>query len=670
MRQAKCHSLKSPLVRVAMGACLLCLTEMLPGLNTAFAQSSAGQSANPLSALQALSEDLLDNQGNEFLDPEQAFVLSVEPLAADRFVAQWDIADGYYLYRKRFDVKAEEPGGQRLGPFEISRGETKQDEYFGEVEVYYQQARLEVPVIRFASASGELPLALAIRYQGCADAGLCYPPITKRVTVRLPASGQAGSGGRSIPASGSDTRGASDAAQSPASRAVLPEQDRIAASLAGDSVWLALASFFGFGLLLTFTPCVLPMVPILSGIIVGQGQPLSAGKAFRVSATYVGAMALTYTALGVAAGLSGAGLQAAFQDPRLLVAFAAVFVLLSLSMFGFYELQVPAGIQERLQAMSNRQQGGTYLGAAVMGLLSALIVGPCIAPPLAGALIYIGQTGDAALGGMALFAMSMGMGVPLLIVGTSAGRFMPRTGPWMNAIKAVFGVLLLGVAIYLLERVVPAWLTLLMWAALLIVTGVYLGALEAVPTDAGGWRRLWKGTGVIALVYGVLLMVGAAIGNGTMLRPLQGLVAIGEVDGEHGLRFRRVKGVVGLEAALSEARAAQRPVMLDYYADWCVSCKEMETFTFPDPGVRAALGNTLVLQTDVTANDEADQALLRRFRLFGPPAILFFGPDGRERRQFRVVGYLGAAEFAAVAQAATTEPHASGTAAGAPRPSS
>jgi len=305
-----------------------------------------------------------------------------------------------------------------------------------------------------------------------------------------------------------------------------------------------------------------------------------------------------------------------------------------------------------------------------MGLLSALIVGPCIAPPLAGALIYIGQTGDAALGGMALFAMSMGMGVPLLIVGTSAGRFMPRTGPWMNAIKAVFGVLLLGVAIYLLERAVPAWLTLLMWAALLIVTGVYLGALEAVPTDAGGWRRLWKGTGVIALVYGVLLMVGAAIGNGTMLRPLQGLVAIGEVDGEHGLRFRRVKGVVGLEAALSEARAAQRPVMLDYYADWCVSCKEMETFTFPDPGVRAALGNTLVLQTDVTANDEADQALLRRFRLFGPPAILFFGPDGRERRQFRVVGYLGAAEFAAVAQAATTEPHASGTAAGAPRPSS
>jgi thiol:disulfide interchange protein DsbD len=430
----------------------------------------------------------------------------------------------------------------------------------------------------------------------------------------------------------------------------LSEQDEIAQRLINGNLFATLLAFFGFGLLLAFTPCVFPMIPILSSIIVGQGEKITARHGFVLSLVYVLAMAATYTAAGVVAGLFGENLQATFQNPWILSAFAAVFVLLSLSMFGFYELQMPAFIQGRLTDISNRQKGGNLGGVAVMGFLSALIVGPCVAAPLAGALIYIGQTGDAVLGGMALFALSMGMGAPLIAIGTGAGKLLPKAGPWMDAIKAVFGVLLLAVAIWMLERILPAQVTLALWAMLLILSSIYLRAMDALPVEASGWMRLWKGIGVVSLIYGVLLLIGAASGAHDPLRPLQGVLASGGgganamAQAAH-LPFKRIKTVADLERELAAAREVGQPVMVDFYADWCVSCKEMEKYTFADAGVQQALAGYVLLQADVTDNDEADKALLKRYNLIGPPSILFYDHSGKQRNELSLVGFKPADQF-------------------------
>ena len=641
---------------------------------------------------------------DEFLDPDTAFVLSATAAGPGVIEARWDIADGYYLYRDKFRFRPAERSGATLGEAGFPKGTIKDDEYFGPMEVYYGSVLAHVPVAATgaAGAAGAAAAGAAIdvdvTYQGCAEAGLCYPPITRTVSLLLPAAlaatggGSPGGGGSGLPAfgggdeaprqsslripggdggvpgaSGSSTPGSAGAppggaapffpGAEGAAPVELPEQDRIAAALVSGDRWLVVLSLFGAGLLLTFTPCVLPMVPILTSIIVGQGTDRrSAGtpvrRAFMLSLVYVLAMALTYTVAGVLAGLFGANLAAAFQDPWIVSAFALVFVLLALSMFGFYDLQIPASWQAGLAALSRRQQGGTWAGVAVMGALSALIVGPCVAAPLAGVLIYIGQTGDPVLGGVALFALGMGMGAPLIVAGVSAGKLLPKAGAWMNAVKAVFGVMLLAVAIYLLERVVPEPVGLLLWAALFIVVAIYMGALDSLAPDSGGWRRLWKGTGLVMLVYGVLVMVGVAGGGGDLFRPLEGVALVSGGRSGSELEFRQVKGIDGLMAELEPATARGQVVMFDFYADWCVSCKEMERFTFRDPAVRAALSKVLLLQTDVTANDAPDRALLAEFGLFGPPAILFFGPDGRERRELRVVGFMNAGDFHRVVERA------------------
>ncbi|MGB8144078.1 MAG: protein-disulfide reductase DsbD, partial [Chromatiaceae bacterium] len=436
---------------------------------------------------------------------------------------------------------------------------------------------------------------------------------------------------------------------SPQPSAPVSEQDRIAATLASGNVWTAIALFFGFGLLLALTPCVFPMIPILSGIIAGHGPGLSTRKAFWMSLTYVLAMSLTYAIAGLLAGLGGANLQAAFQDPWILSLFALVFVALALSMFGFYDLQLPSSLQTRIAAFSQRQQGGHLIGVAIMGVLSALIVGPCVAPPLAGALIFISQSGDALLGFAALFAMGLGMGAPLLAIGTSAGKLLPRAGAWMEAVKAVFGVALLGVAILLLERLLAPSVAMLLWGALLICSATYMGALHHLPPEASGWRKLWKGLGLVTLVYGGLMLVGAAAGGKDTLQPLRGLsfgLGAGTANAAPHASFKAIKGLADLERELAAAQASGRPLLLDFYADWCVSCKEMERYTFSDPAVAAEMARFVLLQADVTANDEEDQALMQgRFGIPGPPAILFFDPQGQERRDRRLVGFMPAAEF-------------------------
>ena len=580
-----------------------------------------------LAKLSGLAGSLgLGQQDDELLPPDQAFAFELEPLDGNTLLGRWTVADGYYMYKDKIKFSIKSGDGITIAGVDLPQGKVHNDEFFGKIEVYYNQLEGKLRLARDKTEATDI--VVTATYQGCSEKlGVCYPPITKDIKLAL-AAGVMGST-------------AAD------SGATLSEQDTLAASLAGGSIFYTILIFFGAGLLLTFTPCVFPMIPIISSIIAGQGEQLTTRKAFTMSLVYVLAMALTYTVAGVVMGLVGENVQAVFQNPWVLGTFAGIFLLLSLSMFGFYELQMPTFIQSRLTEISNRQQGGTLVGVAIMGLLSALIVGPCVTAPLVGALIYIGQTGDAVLGGAALFALSMGMGVPLIIIGTSAGKILPRAGGWMDTVKAVFGVMLIGVAIWMLERVIPASVAMALWALLLVVSAIYMGALEPIREGMSGWFRLWKGLGVAILIYGTLMLIGVAAGGGDVLQPLKGLAVGGgttATQGQH-LTFKQVKGVDGLERELAAAKAAGRPVMLDFYADWCVSCKEFEKYTFSQADVQAVLSKAVLLQSDVTANDEQDKALLKRFKLIGPPSILFFGPDGVERKQYRVVGFMEAEQF-------------------------
>lgn len=565
-------------------------------------------------------------RADDFLEPEQAFKLSVKAVDATNIEVRFEIAPGYYMYREQFRIEAD---GATLGAPVLPVGKTKFDETFQKtVEIYRELLLVRVPVNQ---AMG--PFKLAVTGQGCADKGLCYPPQTTTVELTLPAASSA--------APASDGSGQSG----PASVGTSTESGRLDAALQSGRFWTVIGVFFVAGLLLSLTPCVLPMLPILSSIIVGEGARASRGRGLLLALSYSLGMALVYTALGVAAGLAGEGLAAALQKPWVLGLFATALVGFSLSMFGVYELQLPTSMTGGLSNASQKLPAGHLAGVFVMGGVSALIVSPCVAAPLAGALVYLSQTRDVLLGGGALFALACGMSVPLLLLGASAGALLPRAGAWMDGVKHFFGMLLLGVALWTVQPVLPASLAQGLWGGLLIASAAMLGLFE--QGHAAGRPRTWlrKTAAVVSLVYGLLQLLGAAAGGTDPLKPLAGLTMARAESGApsaQALNFRPVRSVAELDAALA---SAGRPVMLDFYADWCVSCKEMERYTFADARVRQRLSGALLLKADVTANNADDKALLKRFKLFGPPGTIFFDAQGEEKVNARVIGYQDAQRF-------------------------
>jgi thioredoxin:protein disulfide reductase len=612
---------------------------------------------------------------DDFLDPSAAFKFSARMDGPKTAVVTYQIADGYYMYRERFHFSA---AGAKLGEPQIPAGKVHFDENFGkDVETYHNSVTIWIPV------EGNGPFTLTSIGQGCADKGLCYPP--QEATAQLVAAGGAAMAGSTIPVGGQGASGSASpamskpaavaaaqpapAADTPASAApaapgpaaatasltpaqaaepaattpaAAPQQSElsgISSILKGGRLLAIVPAFILLGLGLAFTPCVLPMVPILSSIIVGEGGQASRARGFVLSLAYAFGMAIIYTALGVAAGLIGEGLSAALQNKWVLGGFALLMIVMSLSMFGFYELQMPGSVQTKLASASGRQKSGKLAGVFAMGALSALIVGPCVAAPLAGALVYISQTRDVFIGGAALFSMAVGMSIPLLLVGVSAGSLLPRAGMWMDSVKRFFGVLMLAMALWLVSPVLPGAATMLLWTALFVGYGAWLLHKKA------SWISM--AAGIMFAVLGAVELVGVASGGRDALDPLARLRGAGERQ-EIALAFKRIKSLNDLNAAL--ANTGGKTVMLDFYADWCVSCKEMERLTFPKREVKSKLANTVLLQADVTANDDADKALLKRFGLFGPPGIIMFDRGGKEIADSRVIGYQDANKFLASLQ--------------------
>ncbi|PTQ90450.1 protein-disulfide reductase DsbD [Agitococcus lubricus] len=577
----------------------------------------------------------------EYLPVEQAFKPIISTNAGQVHVG-FTIADGYYLYKKRVFVieQGTEPAIVTGEPQFNATAQIKNDPNFGRVEIFHHAVAVDLPVYAKQRTQLGQDVAVTLSYQGCSEQGLCYPPQKIHTQLRLtqlaPTTVVNKTDVQPIRISDKVVTTAPKAPQ---------DANGLASFLANSSLWLVLATFLVLGIGLSFTPCVLPMVPILSGIIAGQGQGLSAKRGFLLSLSYVIGMATTYAIAGMLVGYFGASanLSTWMQSPVVLSVFAAIFVLLALAMFGFYELQLPAFIQDRLTHLNQKQQGGTYVGVLLMGILSALVVSPCVSAPLAGALLYISSTGDMFLGGAALLALGLGMGTPLLLIGLGGGSLIPKAGQWMVIVKSVFGVLLLMVAIWLLSRFLAGVVTLVLWGFLLIVCGILMGALDHTQT---GWPRFWKGLGVGLLVWGVLLLVGAANGQSNPLQPLQFSMSNGQANPESSeVNFRKVTTTQELNLALAEAKQQGKTALLDFYADWCIACVEMAHDTFSSPKVAQALSSVMLIQADITQNDANSQALLTHFDLFGPPSVLFFDAQGQELKTMRIMGSMGAEDF-------------------------
>jgi thiol:disulfide interchange protein DsbD len=596
------------------------------------AKIHAGE-ANKSATINAL---FVSNSQDQFLTPDEAFKLNLTRLDAENIQANFTIAPGHYLYRERVRFSVEHTAELKASDAQIvaitlPSGEIKQDANFGKQEVYHHDFKANIKI-----TNGVSTVVIVASYQGCSEKGLCYAPIKKTISVAL---------SEAKPSANLTTSNSNNATD-----------DDTTVLLKTGNIWLIILGFFGAGLLLSLTPCVLPMIPILSSIIVGsQSQGVHQTKlySFALSVSYVLGMALSYTLAGVAAGLSGNLLSQSLQNVWVLGASALVFVLLAFSMFGFYELQLPSALETKLIKTSNSFKGGKFLGVFIMGALSALIVSPCVAAPLAGALIYISQSQNVLLGGVALFALSLGMGVPLLLIGASAGKLLPKTGNWMNAVRHFFGVLMLAMAVWLISPVIPTGVQLALWATLLIVTAVFLNALDNLPAHANGFAKFWKGIAVILLIFGVTLLIGALSGAKSALQPFNGITSslaannnsVNQLQNVSSLAFTRIKNISELDKKLAETNG--KPVMLDFYADWCVACKELEQLTFSDTKIQQLLANTTLLQVDVTANTEEDKALLKRFVLFGPPGIVFFDGHGKLISSVKTVGFQNVARFTA-----------------------
>ena len=577
----------------------------------------------------------------EFLKPDQAFSLDVVARDAHTLQVNFHVTPGYYLYRDKIHFTGNE-SDIKLKAINLPTGEIKQDPNFGEIAVFHRPFQAQITL----EHSNKTHLTLNTTYQGCSDQGLCYPPIDKVLSIDLPQSNIASptitSQTSSVATIMPSAQPTSDpVASNPVVQVATDETSKMAALLRGGNFWLIISFFFGAGLLLALTPCVFPMIPILSGIIVGRGEKITHKHAFFLSLAYVLGMAVTYALAGVAAGLSGDLISNALQTPAVLGSFAAVFVLLSLSMFGFYELQLPTALQSKLSQTSSQLHGGHLSSVFIMGALSAIIMGPCVAAPLAAALLYIGQSHDALLGGVALFALALGMGAPLLLVGASAGALLPKAGAWMESVKRFFGVLMLALAIWIVQSLLPMSVQMLLWATLLIISSSYLHVLDVLPHNTTGLQKFQKGVGVFTMLLGIAYLIGALSGAKDILRPLAG---ISEARGQVAApQFQRVKNIAELEQRLALSQG--KTVMLDFYADWCVACKEMERNTFSDPAVQNQLNTMLTLQIDVTLNSADDKNLLKKYGLYGPPAILFFDKKGRELTDARVVGYQDVSTF-------------------------
>lgn len=576
----------------------------------------AETSSNPLKNMfvDEVSED-------DFLSPDAAFQLNITPTDDQTLRADFKIEPGYYLYKQRIQFKVQAPTGTEALA-ELPAGEMKDDPNFGQQEVYHHDFSAKVKVASTDS------LALKVTYQGCSEKGLCYAPQTKTFNF--------GAASTSNPA---------EVTANQQSSSSVSDDSQASNLLKSGRWWLIILGFFGAGLLLAFTPCVFPMIPILSSMIIGKNAHVSRLHAFNLSLAYTMGMCLTYTLLGIAAGLSGQLLSNALQTPWALCFGALIFVLLALSMFGFYELKMPSHLENSIFNLSNRIKGGQFFSDFLMGVLSALIISPCVAAPLAGALLYISKTHDVVLGGVALFSLSLGMGFPLLLIGASAGTLLPRVGAWMSAVRQLFGVLMLGVAVWLISPIIPSYIQLALWASLLIVPAIFMHALDHLPTDAKPIMRFWKGIAIMMLITGIALLIGALSGAKSPLQPLSGVLASTSSTTQHGLSFKRVRNVAELDQAIQSAKGQY--VMFDFYADWCVSCKEYEQFVFTDPRVQSKLKQAVLLLADVTANNADDAALLKRFELFGPPGILFFDRAGKETPP-KVVGYKDADAFLAI----------------------
>ncbi|PIE00795.1 MAG: thiol:disulfide interchange protein [Thiothrix nivea] len=556
--------------------------------------------------------------GNQALSVDQAFQLSLQGIDKKTVNARLEVTPGHHLYRDKISFQIISPEGTQLGNIRFPESRMVNDEFFGETEIYDHTIDISLPLLNIVGDT----LTISTEYQGCADeAGICYPPVTQETTLSL----------ADLP----------ESAAPPVDNETTPSaDDYFSGSFIG-----TLIAFFVVGLGLSLTPCIFPMIPILSGIIAGQSN-LSAGKAFFLSLVYVLASASAYALIGLVFGFFGENLQSSLQHPMAIGLFAALFVVLAFSMFGFFELQMPTRIQSRLNEISSNQRSGSLIGAAIMGFLSTLIVGPCVAPALAAALTYIADSKDAVLGASALFSMGFGMGIILLVVGTLGGHLLPRAGAWMDSTKAIFGIMLLGMAIWMLSRITSLSVTMLLTGILLVSSGIYMGALDRLNEEASGWDRFWKSTGLILLFFGSTQLLGVATGSQNFLHPLQGVFTVNvsgvtsgtRTDQHAGLQFRPVKKSAELDAILEQAKQANQAVMLDFYADWCMTCKIMEKEVFNTPEIKNALKNVVVLQADVTANDEHDKALKKRFGIIGPPSIIFFNTQGEEIKTLRLIG--------------------------------